>query len=108
MKDFFDIWLLSRQFDFDGATLAKAIQKTFSNRGTTITAQPTAFSADFATDAGKVSQWQAVCSQTAVGRRKSGSRQRLQSDFEVSFTTSGSCPGRIPVSWAVAQCRAMD
>ena len=59
MKDFFDIWLLSRQFDFDGATLAEAIQKTFSNRGTKITAEPTAFSAEFATDAGKVSQWQA-------------------------------------------------
>jgi len=60
MKDFFDIWLLSRQFDFDGATLAEAIQKTFSNRGTTITPEPTAFSAEFATDAGKVSQWQAL------------------------------------------------
>jgi len=59
MKDFFDVWLLSRQFDFDGATLAEAIQKTFSNRRTTITAEPTAFSAEFATDAGKVAQWQA-------------------------------------------------
>lgn len=59
MKDFFDIWLLSRQFDFDGATLAEAIQKTFANRGTTITAEPTAFSVEFASDAGKVSQWQA-------------------------------------------------
>lgn len=56
MKDFFDIWLLSRQFDFDGATLAEAIRKTFSNRGTKITAEPTAFSAEFATDVGKVSQ----------------------------------------------------
>ena len=59
MKDFFDIWLLSRQFDFDGATLAEAIQKTFSNRGTAIASEPTAFSEEFAADAGKVSQWQA-------------------------------------------------
>ncbi len=29
MKDFFDIWLMSRQFNFDGATLAEAISKTF-------------------------------------------------------------------------------
>ncbi|TXT28818.1 MAG: hypothetical protein FD138_2506 [Planctomycetota bacterium] len=27
MKDFYDIWLLSRQFDFDGAALAGAIKK---------------------------------------------------------------------------------
>lgn len=29
MKDFFDIWLISRQFDFDGTTLTEAITKTF-------------------------------------------------------------------------------
>lgn len=59
MKDFFDIWLLSRQFEFDGATLAEAIQKTFGNRGTQIADRPTAFSLDFANDAAKVLQWQA-------------------------------------------------
>jgi hypothetical protein len=59
MKDFYDIWLLSRQFDFDGAVLASAIEKTFANRGTTVVAQPTAFSPAFATDPTKVTQWQA-------------------------------------------------
>ena len=32
MKDFYDIWLLARQFDFVGAELAAAIDKTFRNR----------------------------------------------------------------------------
>tara|TARA_R110002110_G_C13427504_1_gene715007 strand:+ start:829 stop:1749 length:921 start_codon:yes stop_codon:yes gene_type:complete len=32
IKDFFDIWFLSRQFLFEGQTLSKAIQKTFANR----------------------------------------------------------------------------
>jgi hypothetical protein len=32
MKDFFDIWLLSRQFDFDGKTLSAAVKGTFTNR----------------------------------------------------------------------------
>lgn len=59
MKDFYDIWLLSRQFDFDGAKLASAIEKTFAHRGTTATAQPTAFSPAFATDPTKILQWQA-------------------------------------------------
>lgn len=33
MKDYFDVWVLSNQFVFEGAHLAKAIQKTFSNLG---------------------------------------------------------------------------
>ena len=36
MKDFYDIWLLSRQCDFDGATLQKAIIATFQKRATPI------------------------------------------------------------------------
>lgn len=59
MKDFFDVWLLSRQFDFDGAKLAEAIQRTFANRGTTIADEPTAFTTEFAIDSGKVAQWKA-------------------------------------------------
>jgi len=36
MKDFYDIWMLSRQFDFVGTTLAEAIRLTFEQRGTKI------------------------------------------------------------------------
>lgn len=36
MKDFFDIWMLSRQFDFVGTTLAEAIRLTFEQRGTPV------------------------------------------------------------------------
>ena len=32
MKDFYDIWLLANQFDFDGQTLGKALTKTFARR----------------------------------------------------------------------------
>lgn len=32
MKDFYDVWLLARQFAFDGALLTKAIAATFSDR----------------------------------------------------------------------------
>lgn len=59
MKDFYDIWLLSRQFDFDGTKLVSAIEKTFACRGTTVIPQPTAFSPEFATDPTKMMQWQA-------------------------------------------------
>ena len=36
MKDFYDIWLLSRQFDFNGKELAEAIRLTLDHRGTVI------------------------------------------------------------------------
>lgn len=57
MKDFFDIWLMSRQFDFDGNILAEAITKTFSTRGTKIPAEPLALTDAFAEDAAKANQW---------------------------------------------------
>jgi predicted nucleotidyltransferase component of viral defense system len=34
MKDFYDIWRLSRQFEFDDAVLSEAIRQTFETRGT--------------------------------------------------------------------------
>jgi predicted nucleotidyltransferase component of viral defense system len=57
MKDFFDLWLLSRQFDFDGVTLATAIGKTFENRKTQIPTEALALSSAFADDPTKQTQW---------------------------------------------------
>ena len=34
MKDFYDIWLAARQFDFKGDELSQAIRQTFEHRGT--------------------------------------------------------------------------
>jgi hypothetical protein len=57
MKDFYDIWLLSRQFDFSSATLTEAIRLTFERRSTTLPNKVEAFEASFI-DA-KKSQWAA-------------------------------------------------
>ena len=59
MKDFFDIWLLARQFDFSGADLASAISKTFSNRGTELVAEPVALTREFTTSENATKQWAA-------------------------------------------------
>ena len=58
VKDFFDIWLLSRQFDFAGETLALAIERTFTARGTTNTGDPIALTEDFAKESFRQTQWQ--------------------------------------------------
>jgi hypothetical protein len=57
MKDYFDIWTLSRRFDFDGQTLGNAIARTFSNRGTKIVPEPIGLTAKFSDDPTKKSQW---------------------------------------------------
>lgn len=60
MKDFFDLWILARDFEFDGAVLGKAIQATFKRRKTALPAQaPLALTPEFGMDAAKVKQWQA-------------------------------------------------
>ena len=66
MKDFYDIWLLSRRFDFDGAKLATAIEKTFANRGTAVEEHPASFSSAFANDSTKATQWQAFVRKTRL------------------------------------------
>jgi hypothetical protein len=58
LKDFYDLWLLSRHFDFDGPVLAKAIANTFAHRGTPVTQQPFALTPTFTEDAAKRTQWQ--------------------------------------------------
>jgi len=47
MKDFYDIWLLCRQFRFELGTLATAVNLTFKHRGTKLTQSIEGFSAEF-------------------------------------------------------------
>lgn len=57
MKDFYDIWPLSRQFDFEGEILAEAIMQTLAKRGTDLPNEISAFSERFI--ATKQVQWRA-------------------------------------------------
>lgn len=58
MKDFYDVAVLARDFDFDGALLARAIRATFERRKTALpTKTPVALTATFTEDAAKKTQW---------------------------------------------------
>lgn len=60
LKDYYDLWLLTENFDFDLALLRTAIERTFSRRMTELPiSTPDALSPAFATDASKQSQWRA-------------------------------------------------
>ncbi len=73
MKDFYDIWMLSRYFDFDGETLKQAIVRTINTRGTKIPETIEAFSVEFGQ--AKQNQW------TAFKRRF------VQVDLPLDFNT---------------------
>lgn len=67
MKDFYDIWILSRSFTFDDDRLARAIAATFARRGTEIpTELPDALSPDFAADQQKQRQWRVFVEDVAL------------------------------------------
>lgn len=57
MKDFFDVWVLSRQFDFEGAALTAAVSETFARRDLAVDPLPVAFTSEFAADGTKSAQW---------------------------------------------------
>ncbi len=60
MKDFYDIWILSRSFAFEDDRLARAIAATFARRGTAIPAElPDGLTPAFAQDDQKQRQWKA-------------------------------------------------
>jgi hypothetical protein len=58
MKDFYDVWFLSRRFEFEGETLIQAIRATFDRRKTKLpTSVPLALTQEYATL--KTGQWNA-------------------------------------------------
>jgi len=60
MKDFYDVWTLARQFEFDGTGLCAAIRATFQRRQTPLPATPPlALTPEFSTDRQKAIQWSA-------------------------------------------------
>jgi hypothetical protein len=60
MKDFYDVCLLAKLFEFDGPILCEAVHNTFSRRSTPLPrGLPTAFTREFRQDDQKQTQWRA-------------------------------------------------
>jgi hypothetical protein len=60
MKDYFDLWTLCREFDFEGEMLSAAIRATFRRRNTALpTELPVALAAEFYGNPAKQRQWEA-------------------------------------------------
>lgn len=58
MRDFYDLWVLARTFNFEGGVIAEAIRATFQRRQTQIPVDiPTALSTEFESDERKQADW---------------------------------------------------
>ena len=66
MKDFYDIYELSRYSTFDGSALSEAISQTFRNRKTEFSPQPMIFNDDFPLLPDKQVQWKAFIRRTDI------------------------------------------
>jgi hypothetical protein len=66
MKDLYDIWVLSRTYEFEGDDLARAIAATFARRNTEIPPElPDALTHAFADDPAKIQQWNSFVGEVA-------------------------------------------
>lgn len=69
IKDYYDIWLLSESFSFDGNILQEAISRTFLRRNVEIPNQlPLAFSIEFYNQPSREAQWRSFIRQSGVDK----------------------------------------
>ena len=66
MNDFYDVWFLSREFDFAGPVLAEAITTTFATRHTPLAPAASLFLATFASDPARATQWKAFLARSSL------------------------------------------
>lgn len=78
LKDYFDIWLLSRLYSFEGPLLAAAITATFQNRATPVEAKPPGLSEAYGTDPARLHQWGAFRRRTRLSTAPENLRELVQ------------------------------
>jgi hypothetical protein len=67
MKDFYDLWVMAREFSFDGALLRKAIMATFERRGTSLPDEaPVGLTLEFSRNPVKQAQWQSFVTRSRL------------------------------------------
>lgn len=72
LKDFYDVWKLSKEFEFSSEQLIKAITLTFEKRETEIPKEvPTAFTEAFYQNQKKLMQWRSFLKKTRADTEKS-------------------------------------
>jgi hypothetical protein len=81
LKDFFDLWLLSRQFEFDGRLLSEAIARTFEDRKTVMSAVPIAADCRRRERSDQTNTVEGICAKVAIGDRARWERRLRRPHF---------------------------
>jgi len=67
MRDFYDLWMMTRIFSFDGKILQEAIRRTFARRKTDLPKViPVALTVQFIDDIVKQTQWKAFLNKSGI------------------------------------------
>jgi len=99
MKDFFDLYVMSRSMSFDGGALVKAVRATFNRRRTAIpTGLPTALSREFVSDAAKRAQWSAFARRIDAEQRPADLAEVVEIIAQFVAPVLGSAAGDAPFS----------
>ncbi|MCK5243276.1 nucleotidyl transferase AbiEii/AbiGii toxin family protein [bacterium] len=103
MKDFYDLYVLARDFAFDGNILVRAIQATFKRRKTNIPSEPPLVLTDeFSSDEVKSVQWRAFVRRSGLEEGVPEFLELLSRlrDFLLLPMKAAVGPGPTPTSWA--------
>ncbi|HZT41367.1 MAG TPA: nucleotidyl transferase AbiEii/AbiGii toxin family protein [Chthonomonadaceae bacterium] len=104
LKDFYDLWYLSRHFDFEGQLLVKALKATFKRRGTILPAQiPSALTPDYYSSSDRQSQWRAFIRKSNLIVDRAPALEEIIGDlvpFLTPLLTAASRGAEFDLSWS--------
>jgi len=78
MKDFYDVYTLSINYDFRGNRLKKAIESTFKRRKTIVPISPLVFRTEFHNDKGRQRQWAAFLRKSRIANTDKSFNQIME------------------------------
>ena len=100
MKDFFDLAVIARRTELDGATLAAAIAATFARRQTALPIErPLALTKQFSADTAKLRQWQAFLNKNRIEAASLGDTVALLDDLLWPPTEVAAAGSQAKATW---------
>ncbi len=105
MKDFFDLAVIARTSELDGATLVSAIRATFARRNTSVpTSVPAALTADFSSNRIKAQQWRAFVTKAGLQWTSLDTEVETLALFLGPALAACSLSGDFESSWIPVSC----
>jgi hypothetical protein len=100
MKDFFDLAVIARRTELDGATLAAAIAATFARRQTALPSErPLALTKQFSENTAKLRQWQAFLNKNRIEAASLGDTVALLDDLLWPPTEVAAAGSQATAAW---------